>query len=377
VELRAALGGPDGSRLLEASLENGGAEPRNDTLSVTVEVAEAAGAVLVSSSPDQDSRFMVAVLRGAVSLPTRASYEVARGAWRVEGNLGPVSEAVVRRAIHDAPLVILHGDTAIFGAPRTATTGALALVVPPRAPQGEWYAQAAPTSPIATSLAGIDWDSLAPIEVSRAAPDGDWQGLVATQPRTNEQRVAIVGQGGVRRTVVVPASGMWRWRFRGGVGADAYDALWGSIFDWLSAEPVDRRAAVPADAVIRAGQRIRWRRGAAADSVVRVELKHRGAAGGQGMDTLALRFGETGTLAESEPLLAGVYDVSMPGGSTVLVVNASPELLPRARSIASGAVGGAPLAGDSPRLRSLGWIYLLAVAALCAEWLLRRRVGLR
>jgi hypothetical protein len=33
--------------------------------------------------------------------------------------------------------------------------------------------------------------------------------------------------------------------------------------------------------------------------------------------------------------------------------------------------------GDAPRLRSLGWAYALTLALLCAEWLTRRRVGLR
>jgi hypothetical protein len=35
------------------------------------------------------------------------------------------------------------------------------------------------------------------------------------------------------------------------------------------------------------------------------------------------------------------------------------------------------VAGDAPRLRDWGFAYLIALGALCAEWLLRRRMGLR
>jgi hypothetical protein len=168
---------------------------------------------------------------------------------------------------------------------------------------------------------------------------------------------------------------MWRWRFRGGTSADAYAALWGGIFDWLTAEPVDRRAAVLADRVIRSGDRLRWRRGSGSDSVVMVLARRQGDS--VGVDTMAIRFGAAGTVAESDPMPTGNWDLEIAGGRALLVVNASPEMMPQRRTVASGAVGGAAVAGDAPRLRDLGWAYLLAVGALCAEWLLRRRMGLR
>lgn len=377
VVFRTPVAGAEGPLLLRAVLRGGDAEPRNDTLGIAVDVARAAGAVLVSSNPDQDSRFMVAVLRGAVSLPTRAYYRVAPGEWRIEGVLSRVAEADVRRAIREAPLVVLHGDTAMFGAPRGATTGSLALAAPPREATGEWYAVGAPPSPISGALSGIAWDSLAPLDVAPDVPAGDWEGLVTSRPRAGARRVAITGTSGARRVVIVGASGMWRWRFRGGTGADAYAALWGGIFDWLTAEPIDRRPAILADGVIRAGDPIRWRRGAGADSVVTAVLRRRGDEAG--VDTVLLRFGDPNTLLETPPMPAGVYDVALPGaaGGSLIVVNASPELLPRAQTVQSGEIGGAAVAGDAPKLRDWGWAYLLAVGALCAEWLLRRRMGLR
>jgi hypothetical protein len=348
-------------------------ERRNDTLATAVQVAPAAGAVLASTSPDFDARFLIPVLRGAVSLPTRAYYRVAPGTWRQDGTLAAVSEQAVRAALAEAPLAILHGDTALFGAPRSITKGSLLLYAPSSDTLGEWYPAGAPASPISSVLSGVPWDSLAPLTVSSGVR-GDWTGLLAAPARSTDRRVAIAGSESGRRTVIVGASGLWRWAFRGGVSGDAYATLWGGIFDWLTAERPDPRAALPADAIVRAGDRIRWRRGTGSDSVVRVEMHRRGEAR---VDTLALHFGGPGALAESPPLDAGVYETRVSGGSSLLIVNATRELLPRRANVRTGAVGGAAPFGDQPRLRDFHWIYLLLLGALCAEWLLRRHMGLR
>ncbi|HEY7877532.1 MAG TPA: hypothetical protein VIC55_04875 [Gemmatimonadaceae bacterium] len=380
--VRARIAGPEGPAVLAAVVAvPGDVEPRNDTLAVAVDVARAAGAVLVSTSPDFDVRFMLPVLRGAVALPTRAYYRVAPGEWRQDGTLAAVDERAVRNAVHDAPLAILHGDTSYFGPPRTATTGSLALVAPPSASDstGEWYAVDAPASPISASLAGVSWDSLPPITVSSKAPHGDWDGLIVARARQFDRRPAIAGVGsagaGGRRVVVVGASGFWRWQFRGGATADAYVALWGSIFDWLSAERPDARAASPAEGVLRAGDPIRWRRGTSShDSVVVAVLRKHGDTRD---DSVAIRFGGGATVAQTDPMPPGVYDVRVPGGAAVLVVNPSRELLPRTRSVVGGSVGGAAAFGNQRRLRDQWWAYVVLLGALCAEWLLRRRRGLR
>ncbi|MEJ7808848.1 MAG: hypothetical protein WKG32_00375 [Gemmatimonadaceae bacterium] len=354
-------------------------ERRNDTLAVALDVRRAAGAVLVSTSPDFDSRFIVPVLRGAVALPTRAYLRIAPGMWRVDGTLAAVSEAEVRRAVREAPLAIFHGDTAIFGSPRSATTGALALIAPPSDSTGEWYPVAAPASPIAAALAGIAWDSLPPLEARPSQARGDWEGLAAARAREPDHQPVIAGSERPRRVVTIAASGFWRWQFRGGASADAFAALWGSIFDWLSAERMDARAAFPAEGVVRAGDRIRWRRGAgsaaAAESTVVVTLKRRGAPAS--VDTISLRFPGAANVADSDPMPTGVYDVGVPGGPALLVVAASRELLPQSATVRSGSVGGAARQGDQPRLRDRGWPYVVMLLALCIEWLARRRLGLR
>ncbi len=62
------------------------------------------------------------MLRGALDLPTRAYYYLSPGNWRQDGSYARVTEAEVRAAFRDAPVAILHGDTARFGPPRRATS---------------------------------------------------------------------------------------------------------------------------------------------------------------------------------------------------------------------------------------------------------------
>jgi hypothetical protein len=380
--VRIVIPAHDGLGVLRAiATVAGEREPRDDTLGVAVEVSPAAGAVFVSTAPDYDARYALDVLRGAVALPTRGFFRVANGQWRVDGTLAPVTEADVRRAAASAPLVVLHGDTGVFGASRSATRGSLALlpaveVTPPAA--GEWYATDAPASPLAAALSGVPWDSLPPIDVSPAEADPSgawWDGLVAARARRFDRRVVVRGTLSGRRVVVVQASGLWQWRFRGGVAADAYAALWGGIFDWLAAERPDARAAVPTDGVVRAGDPVRWRRGpASGDSVVRAVVVPRGVGRA---DTLMLRFGG-GTTVETPPLSPGVYDVQTAGGSSLIVVNPSREWLPNRPVLRSGPIGaGGGSAASAARLRSVWWVYLVLVGALCAEWISRRRLGLR
>jgi hypothetical protein len=184
----------------------------------------------------------------------------------------------------------------------------------------------------------------------------------------------IAGSEQPRRVVVVTGSGYWRWRFRAGASTEAFAALWGGVFDWMAAGGDDRRGAVPAAAWARAGDQIVWRRGARRDSAVSVVLRNSGTAR---VDTVMLRFPGSATLAESPPLAAGEYDITVPGGRTRLVVSVAREWLPRRPTVASGDKGTARPSGLAPRLRDAWWAYVLALAALCMEWLVRRRAGLR
>jgi hypothetical protein len=376
VDFRVPIAAGEGPALVSAVVAvPGDAEPGNDTLAVGLDVSRQPGAVFVSTSPDYDARYALAVLRGALALPTRAFYHLSPGNWRVDGSFAPATEAEVRSAFRDAPVAILHGDTTIFGPPREATRAPLALMVPTTGDGNEWYAADAPVSPLSGALAGVPWDSLPPLLVGAAPePRGQWRGLDVRRGREALTRAIIAGDDAPRRVVIVAASDLWRWQFRGGVSADVFTALWGSIFDYLASQRSDRRAAVPDARLFRAGEPIYWRRGAPGDSAVTVVLARRGGRGG---DTLHLRFTPGSATTRSAGLAAGVYDVSEAGGSAVLAVNASAELVPVQPRAAAGRIGGTPPRGAAPSARDAGWVYLLLVLVLCGEWLLRRRAGLR
>jgi hypothetical protein len=374
LEAHVKVGSAQGPAVLRAILAGAGdAEPRNDTLGIALEVSRAASAVFVSTSPDQDARFSLAVLRGALALPTRGYLRVAPGRWRHEGSLSASSEAEVRQALREAPVAIIHGDTAIFGPPQSITHSPLALIVPPEVEDGEWYISATPPSPLSGALAAVPLDSLPPI-MAGIAGRGDWVAMEARRGREDTRRTVVTGRDSPRRVAIVTGSGFWRWRFRGGAGADAYAALWGGIFDWLAAERADQRDAVPDGTLLRAGEPVRWRRGSSADSMARVVLHRRRPAR---EDTLNLRFAPGTAILESPGLDAGVYDVIVPKGRALLVVNASNELLPARPRLASGGVGRRASTDAAGGVRRFGAFYALVILLLCVEWIGRRRVGLR
>ena len=310
-ELRATVPMPasDATRALHVSLAGGDAVVRNDSARAEIVVSGAAAAVFVSSSPDQDARFALAVLRGTRRGPVQGFWRVAPGQWRTDGALRAVDESVVRQAVQRAPLVVLHGDTAVFGPPRTITQQALVLIAPPEAGE-DYYPTGAGDSPLVAALAGVPWDSLPPLDVANMSTAPQFSAVVARRARRLDERTVVGLTDGARRIAVIPASGLWRWRLRGGRAADAFDAVWGSIFDWV------------------------------------------------------------GFAAEPSRLAGGARMAAER-------VGISPELVPRRPTVAAGEVGeGAPL-DLAPRARGAWWLAAIALLALCTEWLLRRRIGLR
>jgi hypothetical protein len=228
---------------------------------------------------------------------------------------------------------------------------------------------------MAPALTGLAWDSLPPLEVSaNMAPNVAFDVLETRRARRIDRRVAIAGSERPRRVIVAGAAGFWRWRFRGGVGTEAFTAVWGSVFDWLAGERSDVRAAIPSVAAVRDGRPIVWQRGTGADSVVPVVLVRRG---GTGADSISLRFGGSNTTTETGPLPPGVYDITSRGGVSLLVVNPSSELIPRRPTVRTGTYGSRAATGERPRAQDYSWLFAAALLALCAEWILRRRAGLR
>ena len=376
IEMRFRISGAAGPAIVQAIVAaDGDGVPGNDTVSVAVDRSRSASAVFVSTSPDFDSRAALGLLRGALALPVRGFLRVAPGVWRIDGTLTPVSESEVRASLRDAPIAIIHGDSAVFGPPRSATSAPFALLVPVPDTTAEWYVAGTPVSPLSPAFAGVGWDSLPPLLVGGNAPRGAWTALEASPGRTGTPRALVVGTDTPRRTVTVVASGFWRWQFRGGSSADAFAAFWGGTFDWLSGERADKRAAIPDAASFRAGEAIRWRRGGVGDSVVHLGMRRRNGPGQS--DSLTLHFATGATIAESPSLDPGIYDVTVRGGAAILAVNASSEWLPRTVRIRSGPIKSGISVGSQPKLRDQLWIYVLTVGLLCAEWLIRRRIGMR
>lgn len=390
VVLPARVDGSDGTRVLRATVTAAGdVERRNDSMGAAVEVSSAGGAVWVSSAPDLDGREALAVLRGTLGEATRGFLQVAPRIWRMDGSLAPVSEATVRQAVADAPILVIHGDTAVFGPPRQLAGDAPLALLPGPAPAptsaeasvlDEWYPTAAPPSPAAAALAGVPWDSLPPVSLGGASelppPNGAnaWVAVEGRRGRRGDARAFLVGSESPRRVVVQRARGLWRWRTRGGPGAIAYEGLWGSVFDWMADGRRDRRAAMPERASVRAGEPIVWRLAAGNDSSTEIRLVRRGDTAG--VQVLSLVPRPRSMFAESPALPAGTYDVQAPGGTSVLVVNAAEELLPRAPTVRAGRIGTGAVVGRAPALRDYGLAYALIVVLLCAEWVLRRQRGL-
>jgi hypothetical protein len=377
VVLRGVVQAADGPTLVHVSVRSDGdVEPRNDTLTAVLDVSRAAAALFISTRPDVDAREALAVLRGTLAVPARAYWRVAPGQWRVDGTLAAVEESEVRRALREAPVVVLHGDTAALGPPRTVSLGALALLAPATEEEGEWYASAAPLSPLSAALSSMPWDSLAPVQAG-PPPSGDWVGLEARLGRSGAPRSLIAGIDGPRRIVVVSVSGLWRWNLRGGASADAFTAVWGALFDWLLAGRRDPRVATPELVAAREGDPIRWRRGATSDSIVRLTLSPMRGEGTARDDSITLRFTGDDNVATSPSLPAGVYEVRMPAGRALLAVNPAREWVPRAPRVVSRVIRGTPVAERAPGLRRQGLAYAAVILALCLEWVLRRRRGLR
>ena len=152
--LKALAPAVEGTPVLEAILEPGDAVPQNDTARATIEISGVATAAVISTSPDQDARFALDVLRGTRRGAVRGYWRVAPGQWRLDGSLRPMEESAVRRAFAEASVVVLHGDTNYFGPPRARSRGSLVLLAPPGGTE-DFYVMAAGDSPLLAALADL------------------------------------------------------------------------------------------------------------------------------------------------------------------------------------------------------------------------------
>lgn len=247
VSFRTPVPAVEGEQAMIASLSGSDFLAANDTARITVSVVGSASVALISTSPDQDARFALSLLRQTQRGAVRGYWRVAPGQWREGDALRPVSEDAVRRALGSASLVVLHGDTTHFGPARSRARGALVLMPTPDA-SDEYYATSAGDSPLRAALADLPWDALPPLRVGPPMRGG-FDALLARRARRTDERGIVSLREGSPRTVVVTAAGFWRWRTRGGRVSESFDALWGSVFDWVVGPDAPSRRSQRADGI--------------------------------------------------------------------------------------------------------------------------------
>ena len=271
----------------------GDAERRNDTLATAVQVAPAAGAVFVSTSPDFDARFCIPVLRGAVALPTRAFLSRRAGHVAAGRHARGRERGDGARGAAEAPLAIIHGDTAVFGAPRAVTNGSLALYRPvgghDRRVVSDRRRRRRRSRRRSRACRGTASRRSASRRLCRRRLDG---ARGASPARSEERRVAIAGTREPRRVAIVGASGLWRWRFRGGVSARRVHGALGRYLRLAGGGARGSpRAALPDERSCAPAIAMRWRRGSGRHA--RVASRCSGAATTR-VDSLTLRFERRG-----------------------------------------------------------------------------------
>ncbi len=198
-----------------------------------------------------------------------------------------------------------------------------------------------------------------------------------------EETLGECSRGGpCGRTAVALAGGFWRWAVREGEARAAYRGLWSGAADWLIAgDQVDALDGVVPNPLVQPSERpTAWRApGRAGEDVQLVVFDSLGEVKARART----RISPDGTFM-GPPLPEGAYEYQASAGGEERVGRVfssrwSGDALRPKRDLSDFFVpGGAELArfASGRALRSSPWIYLLILAALCAEWIGRRRAGL-
>ena len=384
--------------------------PDDDLRSVYVFISDKpAGVAIVSFDPDWEPRFLHPVLEAALGLPVRTFLRMPAGIY-VRGGGGleagtRADENDVLRAVNEADLLVLHGLTSAAPewAQNFARTARRLIVFPgdaglehpvqtSGAVEADWYVSSElPASPITSLLAGMDMGAVPPLNSlqSTTLAENAWTPLHGGRtPRGGQSPLVAAEERGGRRWAVALGRGYWRWAFRGGSAHDAYARLWGALAGWV----VQDRAQVagasirPVERAVARATPLRWvAPGVAADSFVLM------MAGADALATRATLIAERGDTAVSAALAPGhyTYDIrAFSGGDEVArssgpltIETYSPEFIRHVVDLdelrrAPTALAGVGRARGRP-LHTYAWLYIVLTALLCAEWILRRRWGLR
>ena len=401
--LGASLG--EGAHRVTARIEHPDAFPFDDERTGVVEVdPEETGVLLVAFAPDWEPRFLLPVLDQVTGLPVRGFLRTGPDRFQpmdaaATGNAEAIDQAALERLLRRAELVVAMGvDGSSLEYLERATARARRLVVFPLdgagaaaggvaagGPlRGEWYLDEAPPSPIAGEAGRFLAAGLPPLTgILPVVDDGGGAALHVRLGGVGEAQAALVLRSdGRRRVAVVLARGFWRWAFRDGAPRDHYRRLWAAVGGWMMAdEPLAAGPGVrPAAAVLPRGVPTRWRgRGYEGEEVALAVTDSAGAvvldstmtvpAGGL-FTTPSLPPGQYAYTVAAADTTGGAFEVE-PFTDEMLHRPLDPaDLTVRATS------AGVSLEGSRP-LRTWPLPYLLILAALCAEWVGRRRAGLR
>ena len=358
------------------------------------------GAVLVSVDPDWEARYLLPLLERSVPGGARAYLRVDDAVYLQAGArpVAGVPEATVRRAARRAMLLVVQGEPgrlpdwlASVAAVRPAVLhfvrgpGAVPgtdLTIREALP-GEWYVQAPPPpSPVSAHLLGAETVDLPPLSRLFASTGrSEWAVLSARQDRRGATRpVALMGSTDDRRWAVVHGEGTWRWAARGERGLPLYRGLFSGIAGWLversATQSVELRDRSPG-----AGDALRWRlapdvrdlRIDVEDSSGQVVWSDSPTGPAESITGPQLPAGDARFVAEGK-VGSGAFRIVTPfhvrGGDESLPRPAGPALEVRPARADDGSARG-------PRAGTPVWPFAAAIVILCAEWVWRRRVGLR
>ena len=384
---------------------DGDAFADDDARSVLVEVDRERGAIaVVSVVPGWEARFLISTLAEVGGLPVVGFMRVVTADGerflRTGETPGLVTPEEVARAVEDAALVVRQGDGAVdslvaralASAPRRVDLGVGIGDV--RRTAAEWYVSGElPSSPLAAELAGLRLLGLPPLRrvPESDAPTAAGSPLLLRADGTGDPVPAmLLRETSAGRTVEVPATGWWRWALRPGEPATLYRRLWSGITGWVLAggRAPESAGIAPRDGVVAPEAPVVWNAAPAADARLEVRWWAWDAddeAAPARVDTVAvdgLGRAVVPGLSEGDwrwatTVLGGEADGRERDGRLVAERWTDDLLVPRDARLDELRSTATPVFAAGRPLRASPWPWLLVVLMLSAEWIVRRRTGLR
>jgi hypothetical protein len=347
-------------------------EPGNDVRWWPVQVTPTPGIVVLAATPDWDARALYRGLRDLTEAPVRGYVQLQPGQWRRMDDLRRMTVAEVNAAARAADLLAVRGDIAGW-----RNAGRARLLWPVAPMPGDWYLAPSAASPVSDALAGVANDSIPPA-VAITALDAEatrgWVGATARLARRGSAVPVLGGrEDGSGRTVTVGADGLYRWAFRGGASEQHWRAMLADASAWLLATADSVSASIqPVTLVTQRGRPVRFRwTGRAAPVTTGITLRD-----SVGSRTDSLRFDGAGTAAIILPVGRYQYALSGGGDGVVAVEPYSDELVRSPRTLVEQDATVAPM--QTGRGAQAWWpLFAIAMVSFGAEWLLRRRLGMR